>query len=598
MIVTRMRPLIPLLGAAAIVLALGACGSSTEEVDVGPTPTTAAVQQPAPAATAMSGEPAAPAATAMPGATATPFPTVPPAGEPKYGGILRMSNRGDPPGWDSMYVGTVTLHHVFGPIAGDGNLIKPCRDNDFITCPGLASSWDVNSDFTIWTFTIRDNAFWHDGKPFTAQDAKWWMDLERNGVGDRPSSNRAPQFGPVATTEVVGSNQLRVTLTDSTPSLLDSMMHPSIKIAHPQHLMEPEINSGNELVSPDDVDWVLTGPYKMDQYRRGSIIRYRKFDQYFEKDTQGRQLPFLDGVDFAIIGDGNTMVAAFRAGRLDATARGNGVDLTPQQRDNIAKDLGLDKIYFTGWESSAQGFAPNSTRAPWDDVRVRQAAALWIDQDAHAATVMGGDGAIAPLFHSTSPWLNPDFRTWPGWNPDTLEQDRVEAKRLLAQAGFPNGFETTIMCRQEWVNDCEFIDQQLRGLLGDGNVILDVVDTATRDERICNGDFEAMIHGGIGGMFPEDYNSSFITTNQCSDIKHGDTHVDDLFSELQQADNLEDRTRIAREIERYVALEKTYVIQSYKPLKTTVWRSYVKGFFPPSSIQQGNADLAEVFLDK
>ena len=509
-----------------------------------------------------------------------------------------MSNRGDPPGWDPMYVGTITLHHVLGPLTGDGNLIKPCRDNDFVTCPGLASSWDVNSDFTVWTYTIRDNAFWHDGTPFTAQDAKWWMDLEFNGVGSRLPSNRHDSLGPVTKTEVVGSNQLRVTLSDPTPALLDAMMHPSIKIAHPQHLMEPEINGGNELVSPDDVDWVATGPYKMDRYRRGSIIRYRKFDQFFEKDTQGRQLPFLDGVDFAIIGDGNTMVAAFRAGRLDSTARGNGVDLTPQQRDNIARDLGLDEIYFTGWESGGTGFAPNSTVAPWDDVRVRQAAALWIDQDTHAQVVMGGDGAIAPLYHSTSPWINPDFRTWPGWNPDTLQQDRVEAKRLLAEAGFPNGFKTTIMCRQEWVPDCEFVDQQLRGLLGDGNVVLDVVDTATRDERICSGDFEGMIHGGIGGMFPEDYATSFITTNRCSDIKHGDTHVDDLFSQLKQATNLEDRTRIARAIERYVILEKAYVIQSYKPLKNTVWRTYVRGFFPPSSIQQGNADLAQVYLDK
>ena len=99
-------------------------------------------------------------------------------------------------------------------------------------------------------------------------------------------------------------------------------------------------------------------------------------------------------------------------------------------------------------------------------------------------------------------------------------------------------------------------------------------------------------------MFPEDYASSFLTTNQCADIKHGDAHVDDLFNELKQVDNIDDRIRIAREIERYVTLEKAYVIQSYKPLKNVVWRSYVKGFFPPSSIQQGNADLAEVFLDK
>ena len=106
MFARRVKSLVTLFGVASGLLILSACGS-TEEVDVGPTPTSAAVQQPAPAATAMAGE----AATTMPGATATPRPTVAPAGEPKYGGIIRMTNRADPPGWDPMFTGTISLSH-------------------------------------------------------------------------------------------------------------------------------------------------------------------------------------------------------------------------------------------------------------------------------------------------------------------------------------------------------------------------------------------------------------------------------------------------------------------------------------------------------
>ena len=184
MATARIKRLIPLVGIAAIILVLGACSSSTEEVDVGPTPTTAAVQQPAPAATAAAGEAAAPAATAIPGATATPRPTQVPAGEPKYGGIFITPNRADPPIWDPMFTGTINLHGVSGSINGNGSLLKPCRDDTFVICGGLASSWESNADLTEWTFTIRDGVLWHDGIPFTVEDAKFWLDLHLKGAGD------------------------------------------------------------------------------------------------------------------------------------------------------------------------------------------------------------------------------------------------------------------------------------------------------------------------------------------------------------------------------------------------------------------------------
>ena len=139
----------------------------------------------------------------------------------------------------------------------------------------------------------------------------------------------------------------------------------------------------------------------------------------------------------------------------------------------------------------------------------------------------------------------------------------------------------------------------MRGLLGDGNVSIDVVDDATRDDRICKGDFSINLHGGLGGdQFPETMQPSFSTTNECANVKSHDTHIDDLFAQLAVVSTMEERIRIAREIERYVGPEKAYVSQFWKVLKNIAVRSYVKGFYAPSVGQNNNLDHATVWLDK
>ncbi len=595
----RVNRLVPLFGLATVLL-LAAC-SSTEDVTAPPTPTTAPVQQPLPGATAMPGAPAAPAATAMPGATATPRPTVAPADQAKFGGIALFSHRADPSSWDPMFSGTISLVNVIGGIYGDGNVVKPCREDVFSVCPGLASSWDVNNDFTEWTFTIRDNVVWHDGQPFTADDVKFWIELALNGAepNRRSSGGISGRLSGVVSVEAPSNTTLKITLGSSQTFFLDSLGDGSGRIAHPKHLAQPEIDKGNATVAPPDMGYVGTGPFAFEQYRRGSVFRVRKFDRYWEQDELGRQLPYMDGIDFPIIGDTNTMTAAFRSGRIDKTARGGGFDLSPQQMEAILKDMGPEKVYFRGWQSTAEGLAPNSRKPPWDDVRVRKALFLWLDRDAGCIAVLGGNCTVVPLMPLNSPWLNPDFLEWPGFNPATKEQDRAEAKRLLADAGFPNGFKTVVMCRAAWVFFCEFGEQQLRGLLGEGNVSLDVVDDATRDERLCSGNFEVNLHGGLGGdQFPETIASSMITTNECANVKHDDTHVDDLFAKLSQVQTLEERIKVAREIERYVTLENAYFSQFWKPVKNIGIRTYVKGFFAPAVGQGNNLDHATIWLDK
>ncbi|MBI4200632.1 MAG: ABC transporter substrate-binding protein [Chloroflexi bacterium] len=530
--------------------------------------------------------------------TATPAPTPTPiVAQPKYGGVMNVAQRGDPASWDPMAINIFTAVGLSHPLYGEGNLVKNCRDNIYQVCPSLAERWEANADFTQWTFKIRDNAYWHDGKPFTAEDAKFWVDLSVNGAPpDRKPAYFKANFDPLVKTEALDGNRFRVTLAKPRPGYLEALIEIGNQIAHPKHLVEPELQKGNKTVGPQEINWVATGPFKMLKYDKGAVVQYRKFDKYWEKDERGRQLPFLDGIDFPIIKEPSAMVAAFRTGRIDTTAKGSGFHLTPEAKDQIAKDLG-DKVYFVNIPYLAESITPNSLRTPWNDVRLRKALSLYMDRQAGIQSIYGGFAELSTFWAPNSPWVNPDFRTWPGYNPATKEKDRAEAKRLLTEAGYPNGFKTTLMCRDLWVKWCEFLEGQLTGLLGQGNVTIDVVDTAKRGARIATGDFD--IHpDSYFSLFPTEGVSDFLTTNPNADVKHNDKKVDEYFDRLLTVTSFEEKVKLSREIERYILQQQYLTTYTWYQWAVLAFRSYVKGVAFPAQNSALLTDFVTTWMDK
>jgi len=556
----------------ASVLVLGSCGSSED-----------------PTATPR------PAATATPAAAAEPTAATPAEDEPKYGGILVAAQRADPPGWDPMRVGTVTLYHPGGNLYGRGNFVRNNRYDVFSIVPSLATSWDTSADFKTWTFTMRDDVFWHDGTAFTAEDAVWWLDLLVGRTEGRKAGRGASAIGTDSTFEVVDGNKVRFTKASPAPSFLNQLLsNPNYNIAHPKHLMQPEIDKGNVNVAPNDVDWIALGGFEMDSYVKGSVIRVRKFDRYWEKDQEGRQLPFLDGIDFAIITDEQSVMAAFRTGRVDTTTRGNSV--SKESEAAISAEQG-DQVFFSTIPAYGFTFAPNDKLEPWTDVRVRKALSLWIDRAEGIQTVLSGGGTPSALFSPFSPFTNPDFMSRLGYNPATREEARAEAKRLLAEAGYPNGFKASILCRDRWIPYCEFAVAQVAGLLGSDNASLDVVDTATRNQRIADGDFDLLL-ASSQAIFPDGIAPDFLTTNASADVQTNDTKIDDLFAKLSETADAEEKIQIAREVENYLIFEQYHLTMFWFENAVQGFRSFVKGFPVPQQDAHQNTDYVTVWLDK
>jgi len=535
--------------------------------------------------------------------------------EPKRGGILTVAQVDDPPGgWDPMRVNTTNMGHAIGPLTGAAKLVKPCRDDIDKLCPGLAERWEASADFTEYTFQIRDGVKWHDGQPFTAEDTKFWLELAYFGVraGDKV---RAPalfksDLGALKGVESLNGNRLlRVTLEKPDPFWVATIAYllpntGSDVTWHPKHLMQPRIQAGETSVAPADVGFVGLGPYKMEKHDKGSIIQYRRFDGYWEKDDKGRPLPRLDGIDLAIINDPGAMDAALRTGRIDGGARNIGLRLNAARYEALKNALG-DKVWFARIEGALHVLNINSARpSPLQDARVRRAIQLWIDRDEYLTATFGGAccGTVHPGVSPDSIWPNPDWKTWPGFNPATKEKDRAEARRLMAEAGYANGFEIPYFTRRPHTDISEFATGHLAPL--GVRLAIEFVDEADRSRRERAGDFYILNFQGWSfepGVGPEQYRVRLQrhSINPASVMKHEDPKVEEYFQRLERvATNLDERVKVWRDLERYLVLEQALAIPTFQIYQVIPYRSYVKGHSTPKRGPGLNTDFATDWLDK
>jgi peptide/nickel transport system substrate-binding protein len=506
-------------------------------------------------------------------------------------------------GFDVMRTTTIQLHQSAGALFGDSNIIKGCREDIFKVCPGLAESWAPSSDFTQWTFKVRDNVLWHDGKPFTAEDVKFWFDLAFSGAKaegkTRPPAVFKGGLGDLKLVEVLPGSRVRVTLDKPDRQYLETLMNPRHKIAHPKHLMEPRVQQGDVNVAPIDIGVIGTGPFKFFKYDKGSIAQVRRFDRYWEKDAQGRQLPYMDGIDYVVIYDESAIDAAFRTRRLDGVPSWVGGNLTPERQAGYVRDLG-DEVWFARYNrGTATGVGFNLLRpGPWQDVRVRKAISLWVDKDSAIPARHSGFGQVGGILLPANPFVSPDLLTWPGFNPKTKEQDRAEAKRLLAEAGYAKGFTMGMLTRRVFQIDGEWIHGQLAGL--NIQLQLQLVDEAGWARGRISKDYDTDWWAHVGPPFPEATRTGLArySVSPAAIVKHEDPKIDELFDRLLAATSFEERARGWRAIERYVILDQVYFIPTTDTIVVLPFRKHVKGFVVPGEGAHNNTDYATVWLDK
>jgi peptide/nickel transport system substrate-binding protein len=275
--------------------------------------------------------------------------------------------------------------------------------------PLLAESWEVSPDLKTYTFKLRKGVKFQNGEPFNAQQVKFSFDR----AGGEKSTNKDKRTFAGLTTQVVD---------DYTVVLLAKEIDPDLPFLLGQAtavIVEPK-SADNNSTKP-----VGTGPYKLDNWSKGSAIVLSKWDGY-----RNPAAAKIKKVTFRFIADPAAQAAALLAGDVDAFPR-IGTRVVPQFKDNPRFQVVL------GGTRAKTILSINNKHKPLDDVRVRRAICMAIDRK---AVIQGAaDGYGTPIGSHYVPGAE-GFVDTTGVNPYNPEK----AKQLLAEAGVKTPLELTM----------------------------------------------------------------------------------------------------------------------------------------------------------
>lgn len=512
---------------------------------------------------------------------------------PQYGSTAVYSAKLELPD-DQPNTGSLTVVNILGPVTGDSGLVKYKRTQNDQFEPYLAESWTLSDDLKSWTFRLRPDVKWHDGTPLVAEDVKFYIDLAVSPPKGRRTlwSNQLPGLKEV---QVLDIHTVRLEFEVSSPNLLEVFANTASTIALPRHLAQAELDKGNVTFGMSPLGWVGLGPFKLIEHVRGSSFRAGRFDQYWEKDAEGRALPYLDAVLFVPIPDKSVALSAFRAGRIDTTSRGAGANLDPEMVA-IAKRTFGDKVWFMRHPYVNHGIQMNSLRPPFDDIRARQAVALYLNREDAAQKMYGGFAYTAGLVSPGSWWFSGAYANWPGFNPATKERDQAEAKRLLQEAGLA-GTKVDITNRIDYLFIAEMTYEVLRGVGFEPRIQSMDVPSASEFTQSMRHQVSTGGAGVISG-FPGGTLASWVSTSKTSGNVTNDTKIDEFAAVIATSLDPVVRRDALWAAERYIILEKAYNAPYYREEAVIAHRTYLKGVTVPGFASHNNTDRATDWIDK
>lgn len=318
-------------------------------------------------------------------------------------------------------------------------------DDEMNIIPLLAESYEANEDATEYVIHLRQGVTFSDGTPFNAEAAK--ANLDRWGDKELGLKRTTLLCNVLKSAEVVDEYTVKVTLTEPFGAFIATLSHPACVIMSPQVIAE-----GKEACASRPVG---TGQYIFKEWIAGdhtTITLNKDWWGYDKEICGGTALAEPDAgfksITFRPVGENASRVAMLQAGEADF--------IWPIPTESM-QTLAADENVYVGADEGivVRYMFMNTQKAPFNDVRVRQAMNYAIDKDAYIAVVKNG------LASKATSILGPATQHYKGNDP--YPYDLEKAKKFLADAGYPDGFETTLICTTTTsdLKQCEFIQQQL-----------------------------------------------------------------------------------------------------------------------------------------
>src|SRR5215813_14221160 len=308
-------------------------------------------------------------------------------------------------------------------------LVKVDRHGKLV--PWLAERWHT-TDNKNYTFFLKRGIRFHNGREFKAADVKFVIDRAMNPETKHPYPG---YYAAIQDIIVKDDYTITITLKSTTANFLLNMARQG-SVIYPR-----------EAVETMKSEPIGTGPFKLGEWVRGDRIVLVRNPDYHVKG-----LPKLDRVTYRFITDPNAVLAALKAGDVDVSLFGLG----PEHVQDVQKDARFQVI--VGDTTNDVIMAMNNSRKPYTDVRVRRALTYGINKTDVLKGAMFGMGKV--LGTNVDP-LNPYYVDM----SKEMPYDPAKAKKLLAEAGYPNGFDTVLKVSPQYyytVRSGEIITDNLK----------------------------------------------------------------------------------------------------------------------------------------
>ncbi|MFN8590402.1 MAG: ABC transporter substrate-binding protein [Thermomicrobiales bacterium] len=484
-------------------------------------------------------------------------------GAPKSGGTLKVGLQADPTALDPQKQSLTAIWHAVEQIYNGLTRVKP----DLSIEGALAESWDISDDGITYTFKLRPGVLFQDGTPLKASDVKFTFERL---VDPATASTSAADLASMKSIEAPDDGTVVMTLNAPDASLLATLAGGSCFV-----YSEAFVKANNNDVSQVAMG---TGPFKFVEYVPNTRIVYERNPNYWEEG-----LPYLDGLEMTIASDDTARTAAVVTGTVDFIEYAPLRDIETLQADpslTLAGDSNTN-IRFIGL---------NLSKAPFDNLKVRQAIAAVVDRDAMLGPTVFGHGTPTEVL------FPPDY--WAALQQEVRPPDVEKAKALMAEAGYADGFSTTITSWSQYSflsNAAVVLQEQLRQIGIEAE--LNLVENATMiDQVYVNKTYEIAVTGDSAYVDPNTLVLPNFKTGESGNFaNYSNEEVDKLIEQGIAVTDQAERAKIYQQIQQKLLEDlpwiNLFVANQYEAMKSDV-KGYVH--IPTGS----NAALRMTWLDR
>lgn len=498
------------------------------------------------------------------------------AGPPQYGGVMRIATPADPPSLDPIKDPSYQTMYAVGYSYSKLIDYKFGKDVPYGTDElegDLAESWEVSEDGLTWTFQLRQGVKWQNvapvnGREFTAADVVCTIEeIKERG-------HQKGDVSAVASVETPDDYTVILNLSEPYPDL-------AYKLAGNNLWILPCEGTSGQFNLEEQV--IGTGPFILTEWVKDKSRTYVANPDYY---IEGK--PYLDGVEYINIPDTAASVAALRTGKIDVVGT-----VTDMDTVNAILQTNPD-VYVTKEIYSPSMFYMNLAEEPFNNLKVRQAISMAIDREGMMNTVRPGGELTGPVStYAVGALTSEEVEELQPYDPE-------KAKELLAEAGYPDGFETTMMVTTAYgevvISEAQWVQEDLAKIGITANI--DIQDYGTYIGKSWpNKDYQS----GYGLQTPWLTADDFLISMYYSQgtrnwYNINDSALDEMILGQRSILDPDERIDVLKDIQTYIMENVMNPVMLYNYNQLTLYGGYIHDIYPQP--EYGYKHVMDMWMDE